>query len=384
MSLIEGKRLYDHVRRFATAFGPRPAGSPNETAAREVLKDYLHQHGIHQTTHLPFSTTNTWGYGLIAPLILALIPQCIPHTNRYLRTAVSLLSLQQSWLALNGQMRYQPLYRLYPQYPGGTLIARIPAAQTPKHTVVLVGHTDSNKHRPTFSPELKRYLRLASTSIHVAMLGNVIASLLDEPRSRLTTTAYMLFSLVSLIGDELGPYVEGANDNGSAMACVLGLGEQALATPLNSTEIWLAFTGSEEVSHDGLNVMLDHYGAQLQDAYWIDFEMVGKGSIHFVEQYHGLSYLVKCQPDADTLHLAQTVAAKHPELQVSGSEPLIYDEVATLRRRGFRGITLVGLDSDGYLGNWHQRTDTIENIEPHALERAAQFAWHMIKHLDQQ
>lgn len=214
------------------------------------------------------------------------------------------------------------------------------------------------------------------------MLGNVIASLLDEPRSRAATTAYMLFSLASLIADELGPYIEGANDNGSAMACVLGLGEQALATPLNSTEVWLAFTGSEEVSHDGLNVMLDHYGTKLRDAYWIDFEMVGKGSTHFIEQYHGLRYLVKCQPDADTLHLAQTVAAKHPELQVTGSKPLIYDEVATLRRRGFRGITLVGLDSDGFLGNWHQRTDTIENIEPHALERAAQLAWHMMKHLD--
>jgi hypothetical protein len=58
--------------------------------------------------------------------------------------------------------------------------------------------------------------------------------------------------------------------------------------------------------------------------------------------------------------------------------------VAALRRRGFKGICLVGLEADGYGANWHQRSDTTENINPDSLECAARFAWKMIEHIDQQ
>jgi hypothetical protein len=250
--------------------------------------------------------------------------------------------------------------------------------------VVLIGHTDTNKHRLTFSPALKRSLRQSSTSILLAVLGNAMASFFDAPRIRAATAAYLGFGIATMLADEYGPYVEGANDNGSAVACVLGLGEQALAAPLAATDLWLVFTGSEEVSHDGLNLFLDEYGPQLGDAYFIDFEMVGKGAIHFVERYGGLIYFTRYHPDDESLRLAAAVAAGHPELQVTGRDVVLFDEVATLRRLGFRGITLVGVERDGFPANWHQRTDTIAAIDPLALERAAQFAWRMIREIDRQ
>lgn len=43
MFLLSGSRLYTHVQRFITSMGPRPAGGPAETAARQALEEYLHQ-----------------------------------------------------------------------------------------------------------------------------------------------------------------------------------------------------------------------------------------------------------------------------------------------------------------------------------------------------
>ncbi|HSD85560.1 MAG TPA: M28 family peptidase [Anaerolineae bacterium] len=384
MFLLSGSRLYAHVQRFITNVGPRPAGSPAEAAARRALEEYLHQQAITQTEQLSFSTTNTWGYGTIIPLLMALAGQFLPIRSRPLRATLSLVAAHQFWLTLHGQMRWQLLYRCYPQSQGGALIARIPSKHPSTRTVVLIGHLDSNKHRLTFSPRLKHQLRLSSSSLLLTLLGNALASLDGHTLARTLTAGYLGCGVAVMLADELGPYIEGANDNGSAVACVLGLGEQAVATPLDHTEVWLAFTGSEEVSHDGLNVFLDRYGTQLADAYFIDFEMVGKGTIHFIRRHHGLTYLTHYQPDSESLAIATQVATEHPELAVTEREVVIFEEVATLRRRGFRGLCLVGVEEDGLAANWHQRTDTLDQIDSQALEHAAQFAWHMIQEIDKE
>jgi hypothetical protein len=101
----------------------------------------------------------------------------------------------------------------------------------------------------------------------------------------------------------------------------------------------------------------------------------------YVEEYGGLIYFTRYRPDPESLQLAAEAAAQRPE--VSGRKVVLFDEVATRRRRGFRGITLVGIDADGYPANWHQRSDTIAAIDPDALEQAARFAWQMIQQLDQ-
>ena len=384
MSPLSGAKLLQHVQRFAGDIGPRPAGHPAEAQARRQLEAELRRIGLKQIEQLSFPTADTWGYGTITPILLALIGNIVPGRDRLFRTLFSLVAVHQFWLTITARIGQQFLYRYYPQRAGGTLIARIPPKHKVKKKVVLIGHTDTNKHRLTFSPELKKSMRLASTSLLVTMGVNAVASFFDLTWLRRLTTAYLGFGAGTMLIDELGPYVEGANDNGSAMACVLGLGEQALANPLENTEVWLAFTGSEEVSHDGLNVLLDRYGHELADAYFIDFEMVGQGSIHYVQNHSGLIYFSQYRPDDDSLRLAQTVAEQRPDLQVSGRDVTIVEEVATLRRRSFKGLCLVGLAEDGFLANWHQQTDTVENIDPASLERAAKFAWAMIEQLDRQ
>jgi hypothetical protein len=382
MLKLSGSHLLGHVQKFAGAIGPRPAGHATETKARNTLQAYLQRLGV-TTEQLSFSTTDTWGYGTISPPVLALLSTWLPARYCFFKATLNLIAAHQFWLTLHGQLRDHLFYRFYPQYHGGTLLAYISPQQEVRQKVVLIGHTDTNKHRLTFSPRLKHTLRLSSTSLFAAIGVNALATLLNIPLLRQWVAAYIGLGTLIMLADEVGPYVEGANDNGSAIACVLGIGEQALSTPLEHTELWLAFTGSEEVSHDGLNALLDKYGDKLREAYFIDFEMVGRGDIYYARKHSGLMYFTDYRPDPESLQLADQVTSQHPELRVAGREVVILEEIATLRRRGFKGICLAGLEADGFGANWHQHTDTTSNINPGSLERAAAFAWAMIQKIDQ-
>ncbi len=377
---LSGTALKSVIRQIASV--PRPAGHSAEAQARATLEKLLRDSGITHIESLPFATLDTWGYGTIIPTVIALIGALLP-VHPLIRGALILFAACQFWLTLRGQLNAHFLWPLYPKHPSATLLARIPARENVRKRVVLIGHVDSNKHRMNFSPTMKRWMIPSTTLLLISMLLAALAVLLNWTWLILVTLAVIAFGLVSFLMDETGAYVDGANDNGSAVACVLEVGRQAQETPLKNTEVWLAFTGEEEVTHQGLNTLLDRYGDQLRNAQFIDFEMVGSGLVHFALRQSGLVFGTAYSPDPASLALAQQTASTHPELNVTGREVLILDEVATLRRRGFNAICLVGLASDGFPANWHQRSDTLANIDPVPLESAARFAWAMAQTLDQ-
>lgn len=136
--------------------------------------------------------------------------------------------------------------------------------------------------------------------------------------------------------DGRGPYVDSANDNASAVACALGLAEHLKTEPLEHTEVWLAFTGAEEVGCLGIHALLGAYSETLRDAWFLDFEMVSTDEIAYV----------------------------------------------TLRSRGYRGLCLAGFGDDGWLANWHQTTDDTAHLVSAGLEKATTFAWRMLQALE--
>lgn len=113
----------------------------------------------------------------------------------------------------------------------------------------------------------------------------------------------------------------------------------------------------------GLNAVLDKYSAELRDAWFIDFELVGSGRIAYVKRHSGLTYFHPYYPDPNSVALASETAQAHPELLVTGEHVVILEEVATLRQRGFRGSCLVGLDDTGWLNNWHRYSDNSANMK---------------------
>jgi hypothetical protein len=388
--LLSAGVLMKHIRALATDIGPRPAGQPAENQARAYVRQVLTRHGIDTIEEQQFQTRPTVGIGIIIPLALTLAANLLSFAGRFgriLGTALTATSTASIWRLFSGQRSL--LERVEPKVTSANLIARIPPTHDKRRTLVFIGHIDSQK-KQTLTEQQNKHMMIKASTIWLGLL--VINSLAQGAQSVkvhwLTSimqwiSALMLgFILQQALNEERQGYVAGANDNATAVACLLGLGAQFRATPLRNTEIWLAFTGSEEVLCTGLHHLLDIHDSELRDAWFIDFEMVGTDDIAYVTRHSGLSMINAYTPDTASLRLAEQTSHDHPELRVHGQEMTIVEEVGTLRGRNFRGICLVGVGRDGWLANWHQYSDITENIVPEGVERAARFAYRMAQKLD--
>ncbi|MGC9358533.1 MAG: M28 family metallopeptidase, partial [Anaerolineae bacterium] len=238
-------------------------------------------------------------------------------------------------------------------------------------------------------PAFKKGLLGMTTAGMGALLGNGLAQIAEAggggegaKRFRRASQIAILLGLLVMLLDETGDYVPGASDNASAVACLLGLAAHLKEHPLRHTEVWFAFTGAEEVGCLGTYALLDAYGDTLRDAWFLDLEMVATENIAYVTRHSGFALPSAYRPDSESLAWVEETARAHPEIPISGREMVIGEEVGALRKRGYRGVCLVGYGEDGWLANWHQPTDTVANVNPAGLEKAARFAWAMIEHLD--
>jgi hypothetical protein len=307
--------------------------------------------------------------------------------GRLLGGAVSLGGGYALWRAMGGHR--QLLLGVTPKRDSANLIVRLAPSGRVQRRIVLLAHTDSNKYRLSHAPGLKRLLLVETTAGIGAMLLNGIAQVMQALGIRRVAERSQWFSFLGLVAgfgielaDEVGGFVDGANDNASAVACLLGLGAHLHEHPLHHAEVWLAFTGAEEVGSLGTHALLDAYGEDLADAWFIDLEMVGAPHISYVTRHSGFSYFNTYAPDPDSLALAERVAQQHPELEATGRPMVMVEEVGSLRGRGYRGLCVAGVGEDGWLANWHQYSDTVANIDPSGLERAARFTLALIQTLD--
>ncbi|MBN1659094.1 MAG: M28 family peptidase [Anaerolineae bacterium] len=382
--------LMRHVRALADDIGPRPAGHVEEAQARDYIRRALTEMGIADVEEQPFLTWDTWGYSFCVPTALLLTGNAVGMAGRAGKLLGGIAALAGGYqLYQLARLGRQPLAPLFAKRPSANLIARIAPAEEPRHRVVLVGHTDSNKHRSMFHDAFKRalvpYMTLAlgvAAANGLSLLAQAAGVAGRARDAQRATLAAASVSIVGLLADERGGYIDGANDNATAVACLLGLGAHLSRHPLQHTEVWLAFTGAEEVGCVGMNALLDAYGEHLADAWFIDFEMVGTEQIAYLAKHSSGSYLTGYAPDEESLAVAEETSRRYPELAVGGQEMVIFEEVGTLRGRGHRAICLAGVGEDGWLANWHRYDDNAANIVPSGMERAARFALAMIETID--
>jgi hypothetical protein len=382
MDYLSAANLIQHVRALADAIGPRPAGSRAEMQARQYVRHALTDGGIGAAVEeQPFTAPDTWGYAAILHTATGVFSNSL--RGRWRKTGALLTAFSAFYALQFVTNRRDPYTPLVPSNESANLIVKIPAKTRPRHRVVLISHLDTNKHRLTFSPLMRSGFRVWTTAGIALGFVNALAQWFGWHWLRKPTALALTSALPLLALDEVGPFIAGANDNASGVACVLGLAAQLNAELLENTEVWLAFTGAEESGCLGLHHLLDTYRVELANAYFIDFEMVGAGDISFVTQHSSFSYAGPYQPDEESLELAISAAKRQPELDVRGKSLIISEEVGALRSRGFRGICLAGVGSDGWLVNWHRMTDTSQTIEPAKLETAARFALAMMRTLDE-
>ncbi|NWF67649.1 MAG: M28 family peptidase [Chloroflexi bacterium] len=385
---LSADELMKHVKALSVDIGPRPPGSLEEAQARAYIRDVMKAHGLTDLHELPFTAPDSWGYAGTLPFVIAFAANMLGKgkMSRLVGALATLGAAFTLWKMFSAQR--SPLEALVPNKPTATLVFRVAAKNETKHKLVLIGHTDTNKHRLTFMPQVKREMIPLFTYGLGALVINGLAQLVGVTGLKIAEPLRQMSLLSVLAGigigvaDELGGFVDGANDNATAVACLLGLGAKLQAQPLENTEVWLAFTGAEESGCLGIHALMDTYGAELANAWFLDFEMVGAGELVYVTEHSGFSYFNAYVPDDESLQWALETARAHPEMSVRGAPMTIVEEIGALRGRGYRGICLAGQGADGWLVNWHQYSDNIANIQPEAIAKAARFAWAMMEKLD--
>jgi len=162
----------------------------------------------------------------------------------------------------------------------------------------------------------------------------------------------------------------------------LDLADRLRTHPLQHTEVWLAFTGCEEVGAYGMAAFLDAHAGQLgKEAVYIALDQVGIGRLTYLTA-DGLVLKRRTHPHA--LDLARTAASALPDLAVREQVGLAYTDALVATKRGLVALTLCSLPAPGSdeTAGWHQMSDTPERVDPGSLAAASAFAWQVLQEVD--
>ncbi len=388
---LNANSLMDTVRALSVKIGPRrPASQDERDAAQYVHNTIRSLDGEWELINQPVRSTGGFRYRIM-PLALGNGLSLVWGLSKRRRNQIlgGLASVGISVLSRDAfLLRPAPWQSWFARGESQNVIVRITPRGPVRRRVVFVAHLDSAHHRVTADPRLVRYLPRTLGSVTLAALvGGVLTALAGRKqrwRTVRTLIAALSFGEAALaVADELGPTVAGANGNASGVATLLSLAAALRAHPAEATEVVLAFTSSATAVGTGADLLATAYGKEWADALWIVVSNVGTGELCWATQ-HGVSPYAHYYPAPEAVATMERVADMRPDLGLMGRPVISLDEVAILRDRDLRAVALSGYDRvTGLVPHWGQNSDTIHEIDPATLERAAHTVWTVTRVVDQ-
>ena len=384
------------VRLLAEEIGPRRPTGGAERSAAELVAARLARRGV-DVERRSFAAYSTFALPYGAALAAALAG--LPFVRRGPLIASALAAAGTALTSAEDGLTVRPLSRALARRSSRNLVATIEPREAPRRTVCLVCHLDSSRSGLMFHRRFLPFLH-GWISAQALAFGLVVAGpLLRRGRwgRRVLAAAYadLLAGLGLLAERELrGEDVPGANDNASGVAAVATLAEELQASPLASTRVLCLFTGCEEAGVLGADAFvreLDPTGAGSRSASriaphgwrsWAFLNFDGVGAPATLRFLRREGVLRSWPADAQLTRVAEGIAARRPELGLLGTDHnagLTYDTSPVLARGG-RAITFS--TQDRIIPNYHSSTDTVENLDPDALDRAIEVGREMLAAID--
>jgi hypothetical protein len=392
-------RAMAHVAHLAGEIGARPSTHSGEKRAAEYSRLELNRYGLRdvrlenfqsaRSTYRPYLLA--FGAALLGNAIYFLRP------NRKTATASALAHLAAAWaFARESSLKTNWTRRLLPTASSQNVIGIVPAREETLRRAVVFAHLDSHRTPLAYSSPrwLKVFSKLVTLGFGSLVLGGstpLLAARAEKFSKSQTRRALNAVGALAqaacaalLIEADTTPYSPGANDNASGAATMLALAERTAKSPLQNTEVWFVGTGCEEVGCYGIAALLNAHNEILQDAYFLDFDMVGIGAPAILTR-EGL--LFSSRPDEKLLNLAREVAAQNSELQITEHAGGAYTDNGMISSRGFTGLTIdsqipFNHPARARAGYWHQQGDVAENIEIECLRKTHEFGWKLLQFID--
>lgn len=384
------------ARFLAEEIGPRRPTGGAERRAAELVADRLTRRGleVEPRTFLGYPTF-ALPYGAALGMALA----GLPLARRRPLIAAALAAGGSALTSAEDGLVRRPLTRLLARRQSRNLVATIEPRDQARRTVCLVCHLDSSRsglmfHR-RFLPVLHGWIATQAAAFGLVVAGPLLRRLRWGRRLLVAAYGVLLAGLGILLERELrGEDVPGANDNATGVAAVATLAEELAGEPLAETRVICLFTGCEEAGVLGAGAFVRELDAAGPGNQWanriaphgwrswafLNFDGIGApATLRFLRRE---GVLTKWPADAALSRVAEGVAARRPELGLQGTDHnagLTYDTSLVLARGG-RGITFS--TQDATIPNYHAPTDTVDNLDQGALDRAIEVGREMLAAID--
>jgi len=281
------------------------------------------------------------------------------------------------------------IYKLLKKYTSYNIKGKIPPLKKEKGKIIIVSHYDSATAGILFRPEFVKYLNLNLKISFYSYFFLILISLLNIFFSFLFLKIlffllgifYFISFLISLHTEYFAEPVEGANDNASSVSISLELAKYFKTHKLKNYEINFLFTGAEEAGCIGMYEHLKlNPNTYSQNDYFLILECTGIGNPLFLKS-EGM--LKKVYADKKLLNIAHKIKDNFPFPVREEELPVGYTEIEIVNNFKLRGLTIGSApDNPDSVPNWHQKSDTLKNINPDTLLKVFEFTKTLIQELD--
>ncbi|HEX2953318.1 MAG TPA: M20/M25/M40 family metallo-hydrolase [Bacillota bacterium] len=377
--------LFHHVHHLSKVIGPRGSATPKEAEAADYIEEELKEMGFSPIRETFRSVTSfSWPFMLIYasfPIAVALF---------FIRPLFgALLTVLGFILFFLESTTFPVLSSRMPKKTSQNIRAVVEARSKAVRRVVISAHYDSSRSALNFAPNMVSGFRRSYLAMLFAMEAIVLLLILGTflPFIKLYVgiiailpALFLLGTIIFLIHRETqGEYTPGANDNASGVAVLLEIARILGKNRLISTSVELLATGCEEAGTVG---MIHYIKTHLVDknTLFINLDNLGAGKVS-VTTREGMILSKNASPDL--LEIAhETVDEKCLAVDFRPYQLLTTDATAVMVR-GYGAFSVMGIDENGLLPNWHWHTDVAENVNPENLETAKALVLGMLRKIDQ-
>lgn len=376
-----------HLFMLSEQIGPRGAASSNEELAAHYIKEEMKRNKI-VTEVQAFSSTRSysWIYSLIC--FIFLIAFLLFPTSHLLAFTICFLGLFffKKELESTGVLN-----KIFARGKSRNIMGKVPANKYPVRKVVFVAHYDSSKSGLSFHPEVVKNFRTAFLITYYSMVamfilyglaiifnvlgfawGILVIWLFSIPPALLLFISCVVILYQEIFGED----TPGANDNAAGVSVLLELSKEIKDKPPDFVETWFLFTGAKEAGTLGMINFLEEYHPDPQNTFFINLDCIGVGDIKYILE----EGMLKRYPSSDKLvKWASLAIQEKPPLKIKGASYYLFTtDATTALARNYKAITVMALDEEGFIPNWHWTTDTISRIEKKNLDLSRTLAKRML------
>ena len=385
-SLERQIRAFHWIRWLAELPG-RVAGSSSEREAADRIESWIRDLGVEDVQRQPVVSRPPAGLVLALHLGLAAFACLVGGGFGALLAVIAAVSVRSEL-----RRGVSLLSRLLPSPDSLNVVGRA-GAREPAQRLVLSAHIDAAQAGWLFSPPVADFFAARSRrrsesappppgpnawpeAAVLAAAALLLASWLGAEgwlvgASRLLLGLGLAAGCAATLQWALARPSPGANDNASAVAAMLTCAEQLLAQLPGDVELWVVGTGAEEVGCRGMHAFVSaHSDWPKQSTFFVNFECVGGGSLHWVRSE---GTLAKSGYPPTLVELARRVAASGVFGELTPVDLLAGTDGHVPADRGYPSLSLISLEENGVPRHYHRGEDVPEAVDLPTVIRAADF-----------